>query len=99
MPFTINREHGHAIQPGVTLIHEQEVIARAAVDIIVTPLAIDAIVAAVTQQPIGRTAPVIEQRHDTRGPARLTPGECDAVAAVLLEAVAEVMGPVRAYGT
>ena len=36
---------------------------------------------------------------DVRLPARLTRQDCDTVADILLEAVAEVTGARRAYGT
>ncbi|WP_353471371.1 DegT/DnrJ/EryC1/StrS family aminotransferase [Salipiger sp. H15] len=46
-----------------------------------------------------RTRAMLERACDTRLPARLTLGECEAVAAVLVGAAEAVMGPQRAYGT
>ena len=45
------------------------------------------------------TRAMLMRACDTRLPARLTEAECDAVAAVLVAAAQQVMGPVRAYGT
>jgi dTDP-4-amino-4,6-dideoxygalactose transaminase len=46
-----------------------------------------------------RTRAMLMRACDTRLPARLTEAECDAVAAVLVEAAEQVMGPLRAFGT
>lgn len=46
-----------------------------------------------------RTRTMLMRACDTRLPARLTEAECDAVAAVLVRAAEQVMGPLRAYGT
>ncbi|MFW2588222.1 DegT/DnrJ/EryC1/StrS family aminotransferase [Sagittula sp. SSi028] len=46
-----------------------------------------------------KTRAMLMTACDTRLPARLTPEDCDAVAAVLIDAAAEVMCDTRAYGT
>jgi dTDP-4-amino-4,6-dideoxygalactose transaminase len=46
-----------------------------------------------------RTKAMLMRACDTRLPARLTLTECDAVAAVLLNAATQTMAPQRAYGT
>jgi len=46
-----------------------------------------------------QTRAMLMRACDTRLPARLTAAECDAVAAVLIEAASQTMGQVRAYGT
>jgi Predicted pyridoxal phosphate-dependent enzyme apparently involved in regulation of cell wall biogenesis len=46
-----------------------------------------------------RTREMLMRACDVRLPARLTRAECDAMADILLDAVAQVAGPVRAYGT
>ena len=46
-----------------------------------------------------RTRAMLMRACDTRLPARLTPAECEEVAAVLVAAAAKACEPVRAYGT
>ena len=46
-----------------------------------------------------KTRAMLMRACDTRLPAKLTPEQCTAVAAVLTDAAAKTMEPVRAYGT
>lgn len=46
-----------------------------------------------------QTRAMLMRACDTRLPARLTPEDCDAVAAVLINAAAQIMAPIPAYGT
>ena len=46
-----------------------------------------------------RTRAMLMRACDARLPARLTPAECDAIAAALVTAAEDVMGTPRAYGT
>ncbi|PYG28031.1 DegT/DnrJ/EryC1/StrS family aminotransferase [Pelagimonas varians] len=51
------------------------------------------------QTDLPQTRSMLMRACDTRLPARLTESECDMVAEVLLQAVEQVMGPLRVYGT
>lgn len=46
-----------------------------------------------------RTRAMLMRACDTRLPARLTPKDCDAVAAILMRAAEQAATPTRAYGT
>lgn len=51
------------------------------------------------QTDLPQTRSMLMRACDTRLPARLTESECDMIAEVLLQAVEQVMGPLRVYGT